>query len=513
MTNLSKLATTNKVTRTSSFNGYEFDIESDVWVLNKNREINVQFIHNFDITIQDDIRSTLVYFAENKSSAHTANLCREIKGYFDNGFNIISELGLLSYKSRYSEKKFEYRVAVLRVFLKQIYYLEYKAVNEQLYELMNKWRLSGNEKGIAVLSLDPEEGPYSDIEFQAIKDGLDYRYAESTIDDEAYSLAQLFAGTGRRSIQIASLNIGDLRIDKEILELPTYILNIPKAKVRGRGFRAAFTDFALIESIGQVLERHIKNVIQQAERIIGRSLSEEEKPLIPLFPDDLRQLRGMNSIDVIEILKLDVTHRSLNSITRQLQQIINALNITSERTGKLLKTTAYRFRYTLGTRAAREGAGILTIATLLDHADTQNTKVYVANIPEHATTISQIMNGALMKYANAFQGKIVDSESQAKTENPDACRIRTNDSSDDVGSCGTSAMCQDYAPIACYICPKFRPWRDAPHHIVLKWLLEERQRILDETEDLEISAINDRAIIAVTHVIMLCQEKKDAKNG
>jgi len=457
------------ISKSVSFNGYEFDIYSNVWELNRNGKLRVDFLKGFELGIQEDIRSTLVYFAETKSVGHAANVCREIKEYLNNGFKTFTQEGVVAFKAKFSLKKDEYRVAVLRVFLKQLYFLELNAVSDEVFELLSSWRLSGNDKGVAVLSLDAEEGPFSDTEFEAISFGLDNRFAEEVINVEEYALAQLFVATGRRPIQIASLKIGDLRIDSEILDASAFILSIPKAKVRGRGFRSVFTDFALIESVGQVLSVHIKGVKE---------------------------------------LATDVAHRKTSSITSQLKKVIDKLQITSERTGKLLKTTGYRFRYTLGTRAAREGAGILTIATLLDHTDTQNTKVYVANIPEHAATISEIMNGSLMRYASAFQGDVVDSEDDVFTTIPGAQRIRTNDSQDNIGSCGTSAMCHDYAPVACYTCPKFKAWRDAPHYLVLKWLLDERERVVQETDDLGIAAINDRAIYAVTQVMKQCAELK-----
>jgi len=499
----------HNVSKSISFNGYEFDIYSDVWELSKNQTFTVAFLAKFDSSIQEDIRATLTYFAENKSADHTANICREIKGYITNGFTTITQEGVISFKSKYPEKKNEYRVAILRVFLKQLYFLGFEAVSEQVFELLNSWRLSGNDKGVAVLSLDPEEGPYSDTEFEAIKCGLDNKYAESVINAEEYSLAQLFAATGRRPIQIASLKVGDLRIDSDTLEIAVFMVAIPKAKVRGRGFRADFTDFALIESIGQVLSVHIENVKKKAENAVGRELNKEEADLLPMFPDNLSQLKKLSRNDMKATLSMDVTHRKTSEITLQLKNVIAKLEITSERTKLLLKTTGYRFRYTLGTRAAREGAGILTIATLLDHTDTQNTKVYVANIPEHAATISEIMNNSLMHYASAFKGEVVESEDDVLTATPNAQRIRTNDNSDNIGSCGTNAMCHDYAPIACYTCPKFKAWRDAPHYVVLTHLLAERKRIVDETDDLQIAAINDRAIYAVTQVIKQCSELKE----
>jgi len=501
------LATTTKVSKSVSFHGYEFDTEAEQWTLNKDRKINTDFITSFAPSIQEDIRGTLSYFAEHKSAAHTANVHREIKAYLSTGETTITEHGLLTLKSGYTKKN-EYRVGVLRVFLKQMHTLDFDALNDECLELLNGWKLAGNDQGTAVLSLDPEDGPFSDIEYEAILDGLDNNYAEGKLNNEGYSIAQLFAATGRRPIQLTSLKIGDLRIDNKVLGTPTYILNIPRAKVRGRGFRAAFTDFAITEYIGQVLDKHIKEVVIKSNRVIGRSLNKGEIALLPLFPDynDLPLLKDLPQHDVLSWLKTDALHLTSTMVVSELKSIINTLKIISERTTQPLKITAYRFRYTLGTRAARENAGILTIATLLDHIDTQHAGVYVQNHPDHAATISAIMNAPLMRYANAFQGKLVKDEVEAHNKLPGAGRIRTENSQDNIGSCGTNAFCRDYAPIACYLCKKFMPWQDAPHHLILKDLVEERDRISKETGDLTIAAINDRAIIAVTQVIKQCAE-------
>lgn len=501
-----------KVTKSLSFDGYEFDTEADSWVLNKNKVINTACIASYSSSVQDNIRSTLTYYAEQKSAAYVDVIQKELKAYLATGETEFTELGLLAFKSLMGKKN-ERRIATLRTYLKQMYSLNNEAINEECLELINGWRLSGGERGIPVLSLCPEDGPFSDIEFEAILNGLDNDYAEDKLNDEGYSIVQLFTATGRRPIQLAMLKIGDLRVDIKILGTPTYILNIPRAKVRGGGFRAEFTDFAITESIGQVLEKHIKQVVHKANRILDRSLREDEIKLLPLFPDynDLALLKGLSSGEVINWLKKDVIHLKTSVLRNKLKIAVDSLSITSERTGERLKVNPYRFRYTLGTRAARENAGVLTIATLLDHLDTQHADVYVQNHPDFATTISAIMNGPLIKYANAFQGKLVKGEAEAQKKFSEASRIRTDESKDDVGSCGTSAFCRDHAPIACYLCKKFMPWQDAPHHLILRDLVEERDRISKETGDLAIAAINDRAIIAVTQVIKQCNELNRGK--
>jgi integrase len=499
-----------KVTKLKSFRGYEFDIGSDFWQLDKNTSLNLDFIRMFDLRIQSDLRETLAYFAETKSPYHSENMRKAIKSYLDKTqTNLINEHGLLKYKSIYSKKSEEYRLGTLRVFLKQIYFLEYKAVSEEIFSLLDGWRLSGNDKGTAVLSIDPEEGQYSDIEFEAIKFGLDNKFAESIINAEEYCLAQIFACTGRRPIQIASIKVGDFYLDNKTLDTPTFVINVPRAKVRGGGFRESFKVVAIAEYVGQVITQHIDNLRLKLERILGKEKADKYLKLLPLFPDNLRQLKNISEEKLALVLNSDLMHLKTSDLRFKLVNVIDKLNIISERTGKRLKTTGYRFRYTIGTRAARNRAGVLTIANLLDHSDTQNTKVYVANIPEHAATISAVMNGSLMRYANAFLGKVVESEEEVFKELPNAPRIRTHDSKANVGSCGTCSDCNQYKPIACYICPKFRPWRDAPHHLILSWLIDERERIKNLTEDLEIAAINDRTIIAVNQVINACENLKN----
>jgi hypothetical protein len=116
------------------------------------------------------------------------------------------------------------------------------------------------------------------------------------------------------------------------------------------------------------------------------------------------------------------------------------------------------------------------------------------------------MNQSLMPYAKAFAGKVVKNESEANKETPNATRIPCHEKDCDVGSCGTSAFCTDYAPVACYLCRKFRPWAEAPHYLVLEWLIDERDRLIKESGDMTIVAVNDRAIIAVKQVMDKCQE-------
>jgi len=143
--------------------------------------------------------------------------------------------------------------------------------------------------------------------------------------------------------------------------------------------------------------------------------------------------------------------------------------------------------------------------------------IIIQRCQELITLLSdETLNTPLLKYANAFQGKIVSNEEGVLNILPNAQCVHADGSHKNIGSCGTNASCSDHAPIACYLCPKFRPWQDAPHIVILNQLLYERDHIHKETEDLAIASINDRAIIAVTQVINQCYElnhHKESING
>jgi integrase len=498
----------SKVTTAISHNGFEFDYSENSWVLNRNAKAYVSFLNDLDESLAADIRYVLVYFAENYSAGHTDNFAKSIKQYFKiikaNTFNVE---GFVNFKNHFPKNE-HFKVSVVRNFIRQMRYLNVRShVSDDVYKLTDKWTLGGTAKGVAVLSLDPETGPFSSQEFEAIGFNAAHRFAEDKITTEQYAFILLFKATGRRPEQIATLKIKDFSLTSEITGAPTYVVNIPRIKQRGGGFRTSFKPFGLIKMVGQVLESHIQKTIKKVQTALDEHLNEDEIKELPVFIShrEIDELNRQSGKTRLVFLNSELSHQKRMHVSEELVKAVNFLGVISERTGEPIKINTYRFRYTLGTRAAIEGAGVLTIATLLDHSNANNVDYYVANVPEHAIEISKIMNQPLAKYASAFAGKLVAGEAEANIENPGATRIPLHEKDCDIGSCGTSAFCQDNAPIACYVCPKFRPWKDAPHHLVLEWLMEERER-LKKPQDMTIAAINDRVIVAVCQVMKLCNE-------
>lgn len=495
-----------------SFKGYQIDIDDGIWVLDINQTVNMSNLSKFSEKVRSDVLNTFIHFAKYSSSTHATEMISYALKYPDlTGESEITVKGILEYKNYFNDKKYEYKLAKFRVFLKKLYDLGYASVDDEIYDLMDSWKLGGNEKGAAVLSLDPDEGPFSPFEFQAIITRTNEYLAENKISYYEAALIRIFCATGRRPIQIAGLKVKDLYMSDKYKfndKNEVHILNIPKAKIRGAsGFRFAFSEVGIRESIAQILFEHIRILKQMLSKAIKRELLEQEVAELPLFYDfkELANLNWGNEKEIAQILPKEIIHLPTVQLTQKLKDAVGKLGIRSRDTGKPISVNAYRFRYTLGTNAARQKAGVNVIAKLLDHHDTQNAHCYVQSVPEIAQQISSIMDENLRKYADAFQGKVVKDEVEAKSQVKDANRISCVEQDCDVGSCGTHQYCNDYAPIACYLCSKFMPWAKAPHGLILEQLIKERDDLITMGCSLEVAAVNDRTIIAVQQVIDACE--------
>lgn len=207
-------------------------------------------------------------------------------------------------------------------------------------------------------------------------------------------------------------------------------------------------------------------------------------------------------------------HYTGNDLSRRMERISSVLKVHSERTARLVTASPRRLRYTRGTRAAMEGASELVIAELLDHSDTGNVGIYVEAVPEIVQRIDRGMAMHLAPLAQAFTGQLIDTEDEAARGNDPTSRIVSpRRMTCPVGSCGLFGFCSALAPIACYTCRNFQPWLDGPHEEVLDNLLAERARVMEETGDARIAAVNDRTIYACAEVVRRCAERRDGQGG
>jgi hypothetical protein len=351
-----------------------------------------------------------------------------------------------------------------------------------------------------VRTFDPDSGPFTDIELEALRAALNDSFATGRVSLEDYVLAWLAIALGARPTQLAMLKIADFCVATSKDGTPMYALRVPHAKQRGIGVRSQFTERLLVPQIGKLISRYVDQ-LREAFRDI---LSDPNQA--PLFPADLSGGQAPAGFE---------HHRAADNMAQKVKRVLERLGVVSERTGKAMKVNVARLRRTLGTRAAMEGHGELVIAELLDHSDTQNVGIYVEARPEIIDRIDKAIALRLAPMAQAFAGMVVTDEDEAERGDDSTSRItdpRFCPTMKPMGTCGKHGFCGLLAPIACYTCRNFQPWVDGPHEAVLDHLLGERERLMSKG-DHRIAAINDRTILAAAEVVRQCRELRQELEG
>lgn len=482
-----------------SKDGYEVDIYSDHWKLNKDKSFLLDSLPEWlGEDIRNSFRQVLAVYGESCSAAYTASLAYRLKSYFSSAKDaeLFTPASMISY--RHQLRGDDWLMSSIRAFVRTWVSLGYPGIPSETLTMIEKWKIKGNEKGYAVQSMCPESGPLTDIEMDGIVSKVIECYADGRIQLRDTCYAMILALTGRRPIQITSLKIKDL-----IEGGGKYYINFPRGKQRYAEWRSSFSRFQIVEDLWSLLQSQAKTVIVSFKQRVGAPIPPELLLELPLFPvvrkyDD--------SVDLESQLSGDFLHARVNEVNETMVTVKAIINVISERTGATTHLNAYRFRYTLGTNLAREGRGEYIIAEALDHSDIQNTGVYVKNIPDIVKHIDRAVALALAPLAQAFQGVLVTDETKAHRGSDRSSRICS--SGGNVGSCGSYGFCGALAPIACYTCSHFQPWLDGPHEFVLDQLIGERDSVYASTGDLKIASVNDRLILAVGDVVARCNAMK-----
>jgi integrase len=486
-------------------NGVQFDPNEDIWnITDSNKHVlftfnrlNLRNKHIYSLKI------AFKWYLENRSLTHSHNMFEQLVAlcsYLYNSSNKtiekISDIDIINYRE-FIGKDREYILGALSGFLKHWYKMGDSFLTKEAYGYLKEATFKGNKKGEAVMTMDPYEGPYTDLELNSIQMSINNAYAEDKISTADYIIVWLLMIYSSRPIQLAQHKVKDVIAVK--LEDGSYetFLNIPRVKNR-KEVRTEFKKRIVPKSFASILVIYSQQIITYARGVFPNA---KEAPLF----------LGNKAIDYNEDAYDMEYHLTSAEVSGRINKVINKLKIKSERTNNFIKVTPYRFRRTFGTRMATEGHGVRKISEALDHSDTQNAMVYIEGRPEMVERIDRAMAINMAPIAQAFAGVIVKDKSKA---------IRANDPKADIinpsvdktctpaGKCGSHSFCGQMSPLACYTCSSFQAWDDGPHEAVLEHLLRERER-LKESTDLRIASINDKTILAVAQVIAACQKNKD----
>lgn len=491
----------NRVLPTSARtrNGVIFDPTADHWSFRDGvHSISLRFpaVEGISTPMRHSLKQVMLWYAENMSPAfllngfaHLKRLFKDLSAQRGSELDEITSTDLINFRASLGNGK-QWRLGYASGFLKQWHGLRLFGVSEDAIAYLNSVRLPGNAKGVAVLTMDPEHGPFTSIELGAIHSALNNAYAKGEMSLGDFLLCWLLVMLGQRPVQYAFMKVCDVPACPQA-DGQTYIVRIPRVKQRGALPRSSFKERALIPQIGAMLQSYAGMVKVQFKGKLA------DPSQAPLFPEKIFRSEYSEGMEF---------HQTGPNLGRRAEKILRGLQVMSERTGRPMHITPTRFRRTVGTRAAAEGHGALIIADLLDHTDTQNVWVYVEATPEMVERIDRAMSLRLAPLAQAFAGVIV--EDDPRESGDPASRIVAPQCTKNfmpVGSCGKHGFCDFAAPIACYTCRKFRAWFDGPHEAVLAYLIAERERLIVGT-DSRIAAVNDRTILAVAQVVKQCQD-------
>lgn len=450
------------------------------------------------------LKKTLIDFFERNSPSYARNMFYRFRDLAE----VIAEPGLLvheisaahlmNFASHCGSEDKLGRESQVSAVLTRWHALGLRGVAHDAVDFLKSRKKKGNRKGQAVRTLDPVEGPFTEIELQGLMSAVTRAYADNLIDEHHFMLTWLVALTGQRACQYCALKVKDL-LRKEAAHQITFQIDIPRAKQRNEVTRESFLRRPLPHQFGKSLWQYAQKVREE-----NKDLGEEA----PMFPSTSRQS------DVYQLAADFRLHADPAEMADRLARALKHIAPLSERTNAPLHITIGRFRDTLGTRAAQEGHGELVIAELLGHSDTQNVKCYVAVIPEIAERLDKQLAKALAPLVHAFTGEVLADKSNARrADDPSSLIVDYANTFEPVGNCGTKLDCHFHAPVACYTCHNFQAWADAPHEALLDELLAERERLM-HTAGLRIAAINDRTIIAIQAVVDTCaQLKQDPHRG
>jgi len=504
--------TSRKSASTSAISkdGYTFYPAHDYWKLNKDITISLVLPAHTDEITSNGFRATLLRYAEEASARHTRNMETRFKRYLrDTGASQVTVPDLINWRAMLGADS-QWQLGGLKGFLLAWHDYGFEGVSKDVADLLEGWRIQGNEKGAAVASGCPETGPLTDLEMAALLDWANKAVAERDILFVDYAYLLTLAMTARRPVQIASLRGKDLLIEKGEKTAAAFKLNIPRAKQRGVGFRGAFRQLPILEDLYLVLkEQHRKSVVA-VEKAVKTPLDSALTDEIPIFLNsaELWRIRGSKEVlvDLLTGRTPDVLHATTAMLATSLRNCAKASTARSERTGEYIRLTATRFRHTRGTKLRREGFGPFIIAELLDHSDIQNVKVYTENTAQEAVVIDRLIGPQLAPYAQACLGKLVRSEREAIRGEDPRSRV-PNDHQHPVGTCGNYGFCAS-GYRACYTCHHFQPWLDGPHEEVLQDLYAEKERARKAgCADVVVNA-NDQLILAVEHCVLMCKAAK-----
>ena len=382
----------------ATMQGYSFKLSDIKWQLDKETCI---FPHKIADKIPKSMRigylTTLAYFSAEYSAGYTKNINQIFSqwlGMID--LNKIDAKAVYQFNVNLGPEK-NYKLNSIKKFLTKWKKLGYVGVETSALTMLEKIKVKNNLTGEAVKRRDPNSGPLTEQELKIILESIRKLLKENKIHLFIYCYIILLATTGRRPLQLTSLKAKDLIRTGE-----GWFLNIPKVKQR-KDFRSEFSlvsiDDCLYEKLTTLVDVNQKHIEDNINQGIGHIKNE-----LPIFMDSKKSISIQSGQSLDTIMATDFLHMKNSFISKELDKITTKFNIQSSRTRNPIRLNARRFRYTLGSRLAKEGASVEVIAKALDHKSINSSGIYVKNSPENVHDIDMKLHSFFEPLSKIFLG-------------------------------------------------------------------------------------------------------------
>ena len=465
-----------------------FDSGDDVWkiVLEKGvTRISFKPIrHHWGDRHADNVKQAALAFMEDRSPDTVfgavyalARMARHVPVG-----DTISATTLMDYRSLLAREQLHY-LGHVAAFLKFWVARGYTGVDRDVLQFFSSLKIPGNVKGAAVRTHHPTKGPFTDLELQGITLAAREAHRDGRVSRQDFAILLALTATGSRPGQVSMLACGDL---------------VPPAP-------GSSVSRLLVPSLKKRTRKRLTR-----ERVIPRELAALLKKLVEERSRDERfqatpvDRRPIFVVAATAFASLPDAHIGKRGVSRALKRIQSALRLRSTRTGAPINLAPRRFRSTLGTRAVEAGHPPVVVADLLDHTDLQHVGVYVESRGSIQDRMDAALHGRAEPLAGLFTGTVVADETESGVAEAPSRRIAAAIGSG-VGTCAGPLSCVRLAPLACYTCAAFRPWRDAPHEDLLQSLIGERKTLLADGIAPQVAGANDATIMAIAEVADRCR--------
>ncbi|MFL9199316.1 site-specific integrase [Escherichia coli] len=376
-----------------------FSLNDSVWFLSKDVKLNFSYFEsNINANLLASIKETLAYTAVNFSSAYARKFFFSIKKLvvFNQGKLDKFDYGLLNrfYNAYY---KISYtHVESLKYFLIKLYELNNEFLDQEMLDLISKWKVTKPNKTTAYIERKESLRPLSEYELKNLIGCMTKEYKEGSMTMNDYLLVMLMIYSGRRPMQIAQLKRKDLYVKNN-----GNYLNIPRLK-QGDSFRTEFSELRIGDNLFNSLSelKSVVKVFVQSE--VGDILSEEELNNLPLFIDP-NFFNSAYKLDKLYENNFFNLHMSSNRITNRVQAVCKRVSKDKNK-----KINSRQLRVTLATRLALKGYGLGAIAKALDHSNLESVLSYAKNNEEFSFRIDQAINDSVSPYIASFSKKSDD---------------------------------------------------------------------------------------------------------